>query len=183
MEFLDARRLTGPSLLLDVPGSILDVRCSSDEADRLIPVWTLHVASMLELLDWPSTRFASLKLTGGVSLAFSAPIDALYTASEINEWAWAASAAELGVGDEAPDFDAAVAAIVAAAEEEANPELMWLVDAAAEHGKTLLWDDDEVSLGLGKGSRTWPVREIPDVVDWDAFHDVPTGIVLSLIHI
>ena len=177
MEFLDARRLTGPSLLLDVPGSILDVRCSSDEADRLIPVWTHHVASMLEQLDWPSTRFASLKLTGGVSLAFSAPIDALYTASEINEWAWAASAAELGVGDEAPDFDAAVAAIVAAAEEEANPELMWLVDAAAEHGKTLLWDDDEVSVGLGRGSETWSVKEIPDAPDWQKFHDIPIGVV------
>jgi cyanophycin synthetase len=51
------------------------------------------------------------------------------------------------------------------------------VDEAAAHGKTLLWDDDEVSLGLGTGSRTWPVREIPDTIDWDAFHDIPVGIV------
>mgnify|MGYP000323141103 CR=1 FL=1 len=43
---------------------------------------------------------------------------------------------------------------------------------------SLLWDDDEVSVGLGTGSRTWPVREIPDTIDWDAFHDVPVGIVL-----
>ena len=177
MEFLDARRLTGPSLLLDVPGSILDVRCSADDADRLIPVWTNHVSRMLEQLDWPSTRFASLKLRGGVSLAFSAPIDALYTASEINEWAWAASAAELGVGGEAPEFDDAVAAIVTAAEEEGNTELMWLVDAAAEHGKALLWDDDEVSVGLGRGSETWSVKDIPDAPDWQKFHDIPIGIV------
>jgi cyanophycin synthetase len=51
------------------------------------------------------------------------------------------------------------------------------VDEAAAHGKTLLWDDDEVSLGLGSGSRTWPVREIPDAIDWDEYYDVPVGIV------
>ncbi len=177
MEFLDARRLTGPSLLLDVPGSILDVRCSSADADRLVPVWSEQVARMLEALDWPSARFAWLKLTGGVSLAFSAPIDALYAASEINEWAWAACAFELGIGEEEPDFDAAVAAIAAAAREEANAELMWLIDEARAHGKTLLWDDDEVSVGLGRGSQTWPVREIPDAPDWDALFDVPVGVV------
>ena len=32
MEFLDARRLTGPSLLFDVPVTILDVACSAAEA-------------------------------------------------------------------------------------------------------------------------------------------------------
>lgn len=177
MEFLDARRLTGPSLIFDEPGSILDVRCTPEEADRLIPVWADHVARMLEVLDWPSARFASLKLRGGVSLAFSASIDALYAASEINEWAWAASACELGVSTEEPDFDEAVKAIRASAAEEANEELMWLIDEAANHGKTLLWDDDFVSIGLGRGSETWPVKEIPDAPDWDKFHDVPIGIV------
>jgi UDP-N-acetylmuramyl tripeptide synthase len=177
MEFLDARRLTGPSLLLDRPGSILDVRCTREEADRLIPLWADHVARMLEELDWPSARFSTLHLVGGVSLAFTAPIDALYAASEINEWAWAASAAELGVTAEAPDFDAAVAAIRSAAEEESNSELLWLLHEAAEHEKTALWDDDEVSVGLGKGSETWPVRAIPDAPDWDKYHDVPIGIV------
>ena len=177
MEFLDARRLTGPSLIFDEPGSILDVRCTPEEADRLIPVWADHVARMLEVLDWPSARFASLKLRGGVSLAFSASIDALYAASEVNEWAWAASACELGVSTEEPDFDEAVKAIRASAAEEANEELMWLIDEAANHGKTLLWDDDFVSIGLGRGSETWPVKEIPDAPDWDKFHDVPIGIV------
>ncbi len=177
MEFLDARRLTGPNLLLDVPGSILDVSCSPADADRLVPVWSEQVARMLEALEWPSARFASLKLSGGVSLAFSAPIDALYAASEINEWAWAASAFELGISDEEPDFDAAAEAIAAAARAEANAELMWLIDEARSRSKTLLWDDDEVSVGLGRGSQTWPVREIPDAPDWDACFDVPVGVV------
>ena len=52
MEFIDARRLTGPSLLFDEPGSILDVSCSPEEAARLIPVWRANVQRMLAELDW-----------------------------------------------------------------------------------------------------------------------------------
>jgi UDP-N-acetylmuramyl tripeptide synthase len=177
MEFLDARRLTGPSLLFDRPGSILDVRCTRDEADRLIPVWADHVTRMLEKLDWPSAQISTLHRVGGVSLAFTAPIDALYAASEINEWAWAASAFELGAASEEPDFESAAAAIKQSAKDEANAELMWLIDEAGQRGKTLLWDDDHVSVGLGRGSSTWPVREIPDAPEWDRFHDIPIGVV------
>ena len=177
MKFLDARRLTGPSLMFDGPGTILDVSCTPEEARALLPVWSNNVARMLEALDWPAARMASREMTGGVSLAFSAPIDALYAASEINEWAWAASAFELGVCEEEPDFDETLETIRTSAAEEANIELMWLIDEATERGKTLLWDDDFVSVGLGRGSDTWPVREIPDAFDWERFHDVPIGVV------
>jgi UDP-N-acetylmuramyl tripeptide synthase len=177
MEFLDARRLTGPSLIFDGPACILDVACSPEDADRLVPVWADQVARMLEALDWPSAEFASVKLQGGVSMAFSAPIDQLYAGSEINEWAWAASAFELGVASEEPDFEAALAALRQSAEEETNVELMWLIDEAAAQGKSLLWDDDFVSLGLGRSSETWAVREIPDAPDWERYNDVPVGVV------
>ena len=177
MEFLDARRLTGPSLIFDGPACILDVACTPDEADMLVPVWADNVGRMLEALDWPSAEFAFVKLQGGISLAFSAPIDQLYAGSEINEWAWAASAFELGVTRDEPDFEAALDALRKSSDEEANAELMWLIDEAAAHGKTLLWDDDFVSIGLGKGSETWKVREIPDAPDWDRYYDVPVGVV------
>ena len=177
MEFVDARRLTGPNAVFDGIGSILDVSCTPDEADQLIPVWTDNVGRMLEALDWPSAEFAVRRLDGGISLAFSAPIDQLYAASEINEWAWAASAFELGASTDEPDFEAAIDALRKSAAEEANVELMWLIDETAARGKTLLWDDDEVSVGLGRHSQTWPVREIPDALDWDGFADVPIGIV------
>jgi UDP-N-acetylmuramyl tripeptide synthase len=177
MDFVDARRLTGYNAVFDRIGSILDIACTAEEADQLIPVWADKVARMLEALDWPSSEFAFRRLEGGVSLAFSAPIDQLYAASEINEWAWAAAAFELGASTEEPDFDEALAALKKSAAEEANVELMWLIDEAEAHGKTLLWDDDEVSVGLGKYSLTWPVREIPDEFDWDGFDDVPIGIV------
>ncbi len=177
MEFLDARRLTGPSLIFDGPGSILDVRCSADEAEQLIPAWKKNVMRMLAELGWDEATFASRKFLGGVSMAFSAPIDALYAATEINEWAWAASASELGEDVELLPFDEAAVAVRSSADEEANAGLMRLISAAQDNAKTLLWDDDEVSVGLGSGSRTWPVRDIPEIHDWKPFHDVPIGLV------
>jgi UDP-N-acetylmuramyl tripeptide synthase len=177
MEFLDARRLTGPSLVFDGPACILDVACTPDEADTLVPVWADNVGCMLEALDWPSAEFAFVKLQGGISMAFTAPIDQLYVGSEINEWAWAASAFELGITSDEPDFDESLEALRKSSDEEANVELMWLIDEAAAQGKTLLWDDDFVSIGLGKGSETWKVREIPDAPEWDRYHDVPVGVV------
>jgi UDP-N-acetylmuramyl tripeptide synthase len=180
MEFIDARRLTGPSLLFDRPGSILDVCCSEADARQLIPVWEQQVRRMLAALGWSAEReFASRILIGGVSLGFTAAIDVLYTASEINEWAWAACAAELQGAGAPEDFEAAVARLCDAAEAEANPRLIELEQLAASHGVTLLWDDDEASLGLGRHSATWPVRELPDpaTLDWASFADIPLCLV------
>ena len=178
MEYIDARRLTGPSLLWNKPGTILDVRCSDEETDALIPFWETNIRHMLEAVGWENESTCSWRLSEGVSLVFSAPIDALYAASEINEWAWACCDSEFN-GADAPDFDEAVERLTKEIADEANPELMKLDAAADEHGKTFLWDDDEASVGLGTGSMTWPVQELPnpDEVDWDALHDIPYGLI------
>ena len=178
MEFLDARRITGPSLLWDKPGSILDIKCTPTEAQALARVWETHVRRMLDALGWGEEETCHWSLSGGISLAFSAPIDALYAASAINEWAWASSEAELD-GNDGPDFDEAVAETKTAIAEEANPRLLELEAAAGEHGVAFLWDDDDVSVGHGKGSQTWPFRELPDPadLDWSRYHDVPVALV------
>ncbi len=178
MEFLDARRLTGPSLLSDEPGTILDVSCSDDESERLIPVWGKHVSRMLADLGWTDVQFSNIKLSGGVSLFFPAAIDALYAATEVNEWAWAASNAELSDGDE-PDYAETLATIRSSIAEEANAELITLANESGAHETTFLWDDDEASIGLGRNSRTWAVRELPDTktITWANHGDVPIGLV------
>ncbi|MDX1517936.1 MAG: Mur ligase family protein [Woeseiaceae bacterium] len=178
MEFLDARRLTGPSLLFDDPAAILDVACTPREADAIEPRWRDAVSRMCQALRWSQPAFARKDLAGGVSLAFTAPIDALYAASEINEWAWQQVREELDGGD-APDFDSAIDKIAAEFDDERHPALLELQRAAARHQVTFLWDDDEVSLGLGKHASTWPARELPDIeaVNWTEFADVPIGIV------
>lgn len=178
MEYLDIRRLTGPSLLWNKPGSILDVRCSATEMQTLVPAWERHIRQLLDAVGWGDEQTCHRALSGGVSLAFSAPIDALYAASAINEWAWAGCEAERSQDDVA-DFDETVAAMRAAIDAEVNPALLQLEQAASIHGVAFLWDDDEVSVGLGKGSETWPFRELPahDSLDWRPYHDVPVGLV------
>ena len=89
MEFLDARRLTGPSLLFDGPAAVLDIACEANEADCIERDWRAHVERMRQALGWGDCAYSRTDLVGGVSLAFTADIDALYAASEINEWAWA----------------------------------------------------------------------------------------------
>ena len=178
MEYLDARRLTGPNVLWNRPGSILDVVCTPEEADRLIPFCEAAIRRMLNAVGWGEEAICHLRLLGGVSFAFSAPIDALYAASAINEWAWSACDAEFN-GASADDFDEKVAEIREAINEEVNPPLLELERAAGEHGVAFLWDDDEVSLGHGSKSEIWPFRSLPEpsALDWSDFSNVPVGIV------
>ena len=178
MEFLDARRLTGPSLLFDGPAAILDVAATASEIDEFVPAWERAVRRMLTEFDWPEPEFREHRLSGGVSVAFTVPIDSLYAASMINEWAYAEVAAAMGEGD-APDYAEGLAAAREAYADEVNPGLLALEAAAAERGVSFLWDDDEVSLGLGKYSTTWPVKALPAAaaIDWSGFGDVPIGIV------
>jgi len=178
MEFLDARRLTGPSLLFDGPAAILDVAATAGEIDEFVPLWERAVRRMLTEFDWPEPEFREHRLTGGVSVAFTVPIDSLYAASMINEWAYKEVAAAMGEGDE-PDYAEGLAAAREAYADEVNPGLLALEAAAAERGVSFLWDDDEVSLGLGKYSTTWPVKALPApaAIDWSGFGDVPIGIV------
>lgn len=179
MELLDARRLTGPNLLFDGPGTILDVACGEADAARLAPVWERHARRIAAALEWTGHReFRSVPLQGGVSVGFTAPIDALYTAVAANEWAFAATLSEL-TGADAPGLDAALEGLRRSLAGEVNPALIRLQEAAAARGITLLWDDDETSLGMGRHSRTFPAHELPDpaTLDWDTFADVPIGIV------
>ncbi len=178
MRFLDARRLTGPNVLSNNSGAILDIECTAEEADRLIPFCEDRIHRMLTAVGWEGESVCHIRLLGGLSMTFSAPIDALYAASAINEWVWDCCEAEF-LGGQTPDLVAKAEEIRAAIADEANPALLNLQSAAAGHGVSLLWDDDEVSLGHGSHSQTWPFRELPaaDDLPWSRYRDVPIGIV------
>jgi len=178
MKLLDARRLTGPNVFCNKAGAVLDIACTAGEAERLVPWCEAAIRRMLRAVGWGGEAVCHQLLTGGVSIAFSAPIDALYAASALAEWAWASCDAEFG-GAALPDFDAAAAGLRQAIADEANPALLALQHAAADHEVAFLWDDDEVSVGHGGSSQTWPFRALPDPasLDWSRYHDVPIGIV------
>jgi cyanophycin synthetase len=115
---------------------------------------------------------------GGVALALTAPVDALYAATEINEWAWSTAEAAIG-GGPTLDFEPAAARLKAVIAAERYPPLVALRDAAQHRGVTFLSDDEWVSVGSGTGSRFWPARAVPapEEVDWGAIHDIPVALI------
>lgn len=178
MKLLESRRLTGPSLLGDLPGAVLDIACTPAEAERIVTAWRTTVSRMLTDLGWRQSEINVVRLAGGVSLYFTAAIDALHAASAVNDWAWAACDATLN-GADAPDYAATLGEIHKAVAEESNPSLLQLQAAATANRSPLLWDDDCVSVGLGRHSISWPVREIPDLatIDWSRHGEIPVGLV------
>ena len=132
---------------------------------------------MLAALGW-TAELGELCWPGGASLAFTAPLDALYSATEVNEWAWDAAVAD-AAGEAEPAFDAALADIREHLTRERDPGLIALRDAARTHGVAFLSDNRTASVGLGSGSRSWPVAGLPEPaqVPWREVHDVPTVLV------
>jgi cyanophycin synthetase len=186
LRLLDSRRLTGPNLLLDQAGAILDVELAAGEAEAAIAAWRRHARRLLDGVGWLGAELGSRRHGAGASLAASAPIDALYAATAVNEAAWAAAEAELGAGVDPPRAptteaapDAEVERLRALIAREQSPALLGLRDAAVAHGVAFLADEEYVSVGLGAGSRSWPAGEPPDpgAVDWQAVHDVPVALV------
>jgi UDP-N-acetylmuramyl tripeptide synthase len=177
MKLLDSRRLTGPNLFLDRAGAVLEVSLAPDEAEAVVAAWRENVRRMLEAVGWGGEKIAVRRFPGGASLAIPAPIDSLYAATEVNEWAWAAAEAALTGGT--PRDLAAAESLRAMIAAEANPALLALRDAAAGHGVSFLWDDDRASVGLGTGSSTWPTDALPAPasIDWSAVHDIPVLLV------
>ena len=174
----DSRRLTGPNIMWDRPGAVIDVAVPDDSADAIVERWREAVRGMLDAVGWTAEDLRVRPVPGGASLIISAPIDALYAATDLNEWAWSVAAASL-TGEAPEEFDSAVDRLRTAIAGERRVATIALQEAAARHRVTFLSDDDLVSVGLGKGSRTWPFDRAPDphTIDWDEIHDVPTVLV------
>lgn len=178
MDVLDSRRLTGPGLLLDCPGAVLDVRLGGQDPDQAIAAWKSAARRLLHEVGWADEELATRRFPGGVSLALTAPVDGLYAATELNEFAWEAAAAELAEGP-SPDFTAAISSLRAAIAAESNPPLVALRSAARSRGLTFLSGEARVSVGSGAGALVWPETSLPDpaVVDWSLVRDVPIALV------
>ena len=118
MELLEARRLTGLNVIWDHACAVVDVILEAgDDADTLVANWSGNVFSMLEAVGWAGERITSHRFLGGVSLAVTAPIDCLYSAVELAEWAYAATDV---TNEEAADFEAYKSKLLALIEEEKN---------------------------------------------------------------
>jgi hypothetical protein len=91
VELLDSRRLTGPNILSDHPAAVIDVRINAEDVAPFVAAWTDQVSRMLEAVGWARLELHSREMDGGVSVGFDAPIDALYAATDVNDWAFEAA--------------------------------------------------------------------------------------------
>ncbi len=178
MRILESRRLTGPGLMLDRAGAILDVELGDAERDRVLAAWRAGARELLEAVGWRREVLAIRVFEGGASVAFTAPADALYAASDLNESAWASAQAAVE-GSSAPDLAAEAEKLRATIAAERRPGLLALRDAARARGVIFLHGEERVSVGSGHGAAVWPEDAIPSpaAVDWTRVHDVPVALV------
>lgn len=180
MKLLDSRRLTGPNLLWDLEGAVLDVTLSEEEARPLTEAWVRQAGRILEAVGWGAEELCVRSFPGGANLGLSAQIDRLYTATEVNEWALDAALAELaGKAPSDSDLAQAAARFREETEHERNPALLALRDAANYRRVSFLWDAQYVTLGRGSGSLTWSMSDLPTPreVPWDQVSDIPVVLV------
>ncbi|MFT6268619.1 MAG: UDP-N-acetylmuramyl tripeptide synthase [Alphaproteobacteria bacterium] len=173
----EVRRLTGPNLLSDYPGTIADVFIQGIGQQEVIACWQKHLEYCLQTLGWKEQCFHRL-YDGGASMSLSAPMDLLYSACDILELAWDCCVDELS-GEQNTQLSERIRSLLDAIKEEVNPELIELLEAAQKHGVLCLTDDDEVSLGSGTASQTWTIDEFPKAsqVNWQQYKQVPLALI------
>jgi UDP-N-acetylmuramyl tripeptide synthase len=192
VPFEDSRRLTGANLYFDGPGAALETVPGLAFDAGTLQRWRSNVGCLRAALGWPDGAVCVREHAGGASLAFEAPPDQLYTATEANEWALHAA---LGVrAGDAPvdaesatprphvahfDDDEALRLLRGLAQAEARPALLALVAAARTRGVPAHADDEVLSLGEGEASQAWPVAALPavDVVPWPRLRAIPKAVV------
>lgn len=173
---------------LDAPGVILEAVLDPGRADAELAAWRERLAAITAPLGW---RVQSAVRRDGpwAALAFTAPIDSLFTATVINEWAWISAAtdgARRAVVTLAADEIQLPAELPAALErlrellaKEANPAMVALAERARIEDVPFIADEDLVTVGYGARSESWPPRDLPrtDAVDWSALGTIPVALV------
>jgi UDP-N-acetylmuramyl tripeptide synthase len=186
--FDDSRRLTGFNLYFGDVGAVLETRgAPPDEA--ALQAWDEAVQRACDALGWPAAARVARPHASGASLAFAAPLDQLFCATEVNEWAWCcaheAQHGPIAARWHAPghpalwDEAAAMETLHALAAAERQPALVRLVRAAERRALPVLIDDEQLSIGAGDGAACWPLTQLPlaETLDWTSLHAVPVALV------
>jgi cyanophycin synthetase len=210
LPFEASRRLTGANLFFAGTGAQLETSGIAVN-DSLLEAWRVRAARGRAHLGWDqadSARGARPALAArvharGASLALAAPIDALFTATEVNEWALCAALHELDAAHwqgleaelaaealedsaDSGSFDppvleerAALARFDRLAAREARPRLRSLLAAAAVRGLPYVVDDVLLTLGAGTGGEDFALTALPEVTEvaWQRLHGIPLALV------
>jgi UDP-N-acetylmuramyl tripeptide synthase len=190
LPFADSRRLTGANLFFADTGATLELSgVPGDEA--LLTAWRARVERARAVLGWDETGIIARRHAGGVSLSIGAPVDQLFLATEVNEWALCASLQERdpprgpdleaallsaavenapggAEGTSPADIDApvleesaALARFARLAAREAQPALRVLLAEAKGRALPCVLDETLLTLGAGAGGRSFPLEALP----------------------
>jgi cyanophycin synthetase len=174
----EARRLTGPGLLLDCPGAALEAEFTGFPPARVEALFHHHARRVLDGVGWTGEHSVARQFDGGIAVAISAPMDCLYSATFVLQTAWHFVAADL-LWQQRGDFAAMLADLRDVMAREAVPALLALVNEAQARGVEVLADDEFVTLGHGVKSQSWSADLIPaqGAVDWDKLGNLPLGLI------
>ena len=174
----DCRRLTGPSLVWDKTGAILDVLIENKDMDDVLACWYRHVNRLLSAVSWPEPELTHRRYENGFSLLLAAPIDQLYSATTVLETAWYLCCCDV-LGMPVDSETQLTQAVSARMQSELSPQSIQLQQAAQNHCVDCLIDDELISVGHGEGSMHWSVDDLPaaDQVNWAAVRDIPVALV------
>lgn len=166
MQLVDTRRLTGKSLLGEVPLVLVELALDEHESlEAVTRTYLEELARMREALGLPGqVALVSRPHRGGAVLAYPERIDTLLADAEISEWAAESAAARLG-GHEPLPLEPKLAEISAMRVAQASPNLVALEAACLARGLPFLWDDELVSVGEGTTCLTFPRADVPVPAD------------------
>lgn len=177
----DNRRLTGKNLLSDQPGAIIDAFVGGIDKQHVVELWLSYAEKMLNAVGWSNEKTYSRIFEDGISIAISAPIDALYAACDLNEMAWQFTCEQLTKTDTAiqHSFADIIEQLKQAIAEEVNPPLLEVLALAKKNNVVALVDDDEFSLGYGITAQCWPINALPEknAINWSQYKAIPLAYV------
>jgi UDP-N-acetylmuramyl tripeptide synthase len=200
----------GGNLFFAGTGAVLET-VGVEIDDALLSGWRARVEHARRHLGWDGTTpgsqlapaIVARRHATGASLALQAPADQLFTATELNEWAWCATVFERDpvrwanvTDDLLADYledakdpadvippvleeHAALARLAVRAASERRPDVVALIEAARTRRVGHLLDETILTLGAGTGSRSWTLDALPtvDAVPWAALHSIPIAAV------
>jgi UDP-N-acetylmuramyl tripeptide synthase len=199
----------GANLFFAGTGATLEliaVPADAAQLQSLLQAWRGRVSQARTMLGWTETGIAVRPHANGVSLSIAAPVDQLFLATEVNEWALCASLLErdpvrgadlevalLAAALENAPADTPVSAIDAPVLElsaasarfrrlqasEARPDLCAVLAAAQLRGLPVILDEKTLTLGAGVGGQSYPLEALPapEAIPWASLHDIPTALV------
>ena len=144
MKLDTVHRITGRHMFLTGPGVAIWGKANVVELAQL----QQRIAAGLKALGWSADEHKTIVQEHGFVIAMRAPVDQLYTACSLLEWA-------------AGKVDS-LALVLAEQEQERNAKWEELYNYARTHCWPVFDDEDGLTIGYGTYAKTWALDQLPE---------------------